>query len=94
MAQELGAQGSVKSTVSFGLGGSLPLFIASDAFADTEVPTVLFGLSPIETVLLFAPVTLYGIFWVYRSAINPQAKVQAVFILNLWDYHLNSRFQR
>eukprot|EP00884_Botryococcus_braunii_P004554 jgi/Botrbrau1/1409/Bobra.0063s0106.2 len=77
--REAGAAG--KSTVSWGLAGLLPLLVANNATAETEVPVVLFGLSPIETVLLFAPVTLYGVFWVYRSAINPQAKVNTVIHL-------------
>jgi hypothetical protein len=51
-----------------------PLGIAQDAAAENFQPGI-FGLSPIESLLLFAPVILYGIFSFYRSAINPQAKV-------------------
>jgi hypothetical protein len=51
-----------------------PLGIAQDAAAENGQPGI-FGLSPIESLLLFAPVILYGIFSFYRSAINPQAKV-------------------
>jgi hypothetical protein len=72
----------VKSSVLMGFGSTVPLLVADTASAETEVPTVLFGLSPIETLLLFAPVTLYGIFWLYRSTLNPQAKVRTFGIVS------------
>ena len=36
------------------------------------------GLTPFEGLLIFAPVILYGLFSVYRSQVNPRAKVNTL----------------